>query len=190
MKTMFRKSLPIFSIYLLLLTFRAELSVVGADGTTLNASLANLYQISDAESRSISPENFTGEKGKAGMATNGTGRHASSELGRGWKVSPSVGIKAGTTFTLGEIKGPGCINQIWMTPTGNWRHSILRFYWDGETNASVSLNVRSAISLPADSVNKRPDQFAGGLRQSRQRLQLLLADAVSQEGADHVGKFG
>ena len=24
-----------------------------------------------------------------------------------------------------------------MTPTGNWRHSILRFYWDGETNASV-----------------------------------------------------
>jgi hypothetical protein len=75
------------------------------------------------------------------MATDGTGRHAASELGRGWKVSPSVGIKAGTTFTLADIKGPGCIRQIWMTPTGNWRHSILRIYWDGETNASVECPV-------------------------------------------------
>ncbi|MES1181033.1 MAG: glycoside hydrolase family 172 protein [Verrucomicrobiota bacterium] len=107
----------------------------------LNAGLANLYQISAAESRSISPENFTGEKGQAGMATNGTGSHASSELGQGWKVSPSVGIKAGTTFTLAEIKGPGCIHQIWMTPTGNWRHSILRFYWDDETTPSVECPV-------------------------------------------------
>ena len=109
--------------------------------TGLNSSLANLYQLSGAESRSISPENFTGAKGAAGMATNGTGSHASSELGRGWKVSPSVRIKARTTFTLGEIKGPGCIQQIWMTPTGNWRHSILRLYWDGETNASVECPV-------------------------------------------------
>jgi hypothetical protein len=110
-------------------------------GSGLNAGLANLYQVSGAESRSISPENFTGEKGRAGMATNGTGRHASSELGQGWKVSPSVGIKAGTTFTLAEIKGPGCIHQIWMTPTGNWRRSILRFYWDDETTPSVECPV-------------------------------------------------
>jgi hypothetical protein len=50
-------------------------------------------------------------------------------------------VKAGQTFTLADIKGPGCIQQIWMTPTGNWRHSILRFYWDGETNASVECPV-------------------------------------------------
>jgi hypothetical protein len=112
----------------------------GAD-QGLDANLANLYQISKAESRSISPENFTGEKGKGGMATNGTGQYASRELGQGWKVSPSIGIKAGTTTTLAEIKGPGCIQQIWMTPTGNWRHSILRIYWDDETNASVECPV-------------------------------------------------
>ncbi|MEI9865189.1 MAG: glycoside hydrolase family 172 protein [Limisphaerales bacterium] len=135
---MFKTSLV---IYFTLLATQPALFAVGADDVGLNSSLANLYQISGAESRSISPENFTGEKGKAGMATNGTGRHASSELGRGWKVSPSVGIKAGTKFTLGEIKGPGCINQIWMTPTGNWRHSILRFYWDDETNPSVECPV-------------------------------------------------
>jgi hypothetical protein len=107
----------------------------------LEPNLGNLYRTSDAVTRSISPENFTGEKGKGGMATEGTGKHASSDLGRGWKVSPSVGIKAGTTFTLGEIKGPGCIQQIWMTPTGNWKKSILRFYWDGEKAPSIECPV-------------------------------------------------
>ena len=107
----------------------------------LDCNLGNLYRISPAQSRSISPENFTGEKGAGGMATNGTGKHAASELGRGWKVSPSVKIKSGETFTLAEIKGSGCIQQIWMTPTGNWRNSIIRFYWDDETTPSVECPV-------------------------------------------------
>ncbi len=107
----------------------------------LDLSLGNLYRVSKAESRSISPENFTGEKGKAGMAIEGTGAGAARELGQGWKISPSVRIKPGTTFTLGEIKGPGCIQQIWMTPTGNWRHSIIRFYWDDEATPSVECPV-------------------------------------------------
>ncbi len=107
----------------------------------LNTGLGNLYRLSPAQSRSISPENFTGEKGRGGMATEGTGAGPARELGRGWKVSPSVRIKAGTTFTLGEIAGPGCIQQIWMTPTGNWRHSILRFYWDGEAEPSIECPV-------------------------------------------------
>ncbi len=110
-----------------------------ADG--LDLGMGNLYRMSNAKSRSISPENFTGEKGKAGMATEGTGKDAATGLGQGWKVSPSVVIKAGTTFTLGEINGPGCIQQIWMTPTGNWRRSILRFYWDDETEPSVEVPV-------------------------------------------------
>jgi len=114
---------------------------LAASFSGLEPGLGNLYRTSDAKTRSISPENFTGEKGKAGMATEGTGKHASSDLGRGWKVSPSVGIKAGTTFTLGEIKGPGCIQQIWMTPTGNWKKAILRFYWDGEKDPSVECPV-------------------------------------------------
>jgi Protein of unknown function (DUF2961) len=107
----------------------------------LDLGIGNLYRTSDAKSRSISPENFTGEKGKAGMATEGNGKHASEELGQGWKVSPCVTIKSGKTFTLGQIKGPGCIQQIWMTPTGNFRHSILRFYWDGESEPSIECPV-------------------------------------------------
>jgi len=107
----------------------------------LDVNLGNLYRLSDAKTRSISPENFTGEKGKGGMATSGTGEGASRDLGQGWKVSPSVRIKAKTTFTLAEIEGPGAIQHIWMTPTGNWRYSILRFYWDDEKEPSVEVPV-------------------------------------------------
>ncbi len=108
-----------------------------ADVTGLFPSLGNLYELSDAESRSISPENFTGEKGKAGMATEGTGKNAARDLGRGWKISPSVVIKAKQTFTLGTIQGPGAIQQIWMTPAGDWTKSIIRFYWDDEERPSI-----------------------------------------------------
>lgn len=107
----------------------------------LDVNLGNLYRLSDAKTRSISPENFKGEKGKGGMATTGTGAGASRDLGQTWKVSPSVVIKSKTTFTIAEIDGPGAIQHIWMTPTGNWRYSILRFYWDDETTPSVEAPV-------------------------------------------------
>jgi hypothetical protein len=109
------------------------------NGTENN--LGNLFRLSDAKSRSISPENFNGAKGKGGMATSGTGNGASRELGQGWKVSPSVVIKAKSTFTIAQIDSSGCIQHIWMTPTGNWRFSILRFYWDDETTPSVEVPV-------------------------------------------------
>jgi len=107
----------------------------------LSMDMSSLYRLSKAKTRSISPENFTGEKGKGGMATEGTGKESARDLGQKWKVSPSVKIAAGQTFTLAEIAGPGAIQQIWMTPTGNWRFSILRFYWDGEKSPSVEVPV-------------------------------------------------
>ena len=105
----------------------------------LNLGLGNLSRLSDARTRSISPENFSGEKGKAGMSTDGPAKNAARDLGVGWKVSPFVRIAAGQTFTLAEIDGPGAIQQIWMTPTGTWRYSILRFYWDDEATPSIEV---------------------------------------------------
>jgi hypothetical protein len=107
----------------------------------LDAGLSNLYRLSDAKTRSISPENFSGEKGKGGMATleEGTAAKAARELGQGWKVNPFIHVESKSTFTLAEIQGPGAIQQIWMTPTGNWRFSILRIYWDDEKNPSVEV---------------------------------------------------
>jgi hypothetical protein len=107
----------------------------------LGVNMGNLFMTSDAKTRSISPENFNGEKGKGGMATTGTGQGPAHDLGQTWKVSPSVAIKKHTTFTIAEIEGPGAIQHIWMTPTGNWRYSILRFYWDDETTPSVEVPV-------------------------------------------------
>lgn len=107
----------------------------------LQTGLGNLYQMTQGKTRSISPENFRGEKGKGGMATSGTGSNAARELGAPWKISPSVVIKAHSTFTIAEIDSSGVINHIWMTPTGNWRYSILRFYWDGEKIPSVEVPV-------------------------------------------------
>lgn len=107
----------------------------------IDANMSNIFRLSDAKTRSISPENFNGEKGKGGMATTGTGTGPSRDLGQGWKVSPSVVIKSKTIYTVAEIDGSGSIQHIWMTPTGNWRFSILRFYWDDETTPSVEVPV-------------------------------------------------
>jgi len=115
----------------------------------LDMNMGNLYRLSDAKTRSISPENFTGEKGRAGMAdlsdrdkpNTANASNAARDLGQGWKVNPYVRIKPGETFTMAEIEGPGAIQHIWMTPTGKWRFSILRIYWDDETEPSVECAV-------------------------------------------------
>ena len=107
----------------------------------LDLNLGNLSRLSNARSRSISPENFSGEKGQGGMALQGTGAQCACDLGQGWKISPSVAIPAGQTFEMASIAGPGAIQQIWLTPTGNWRFSILRIYWDGQSQPSVECPV-------------------------------------------------
>lgn len=131
-----KRLLSVLICVVICLTLGAQQKFNGID-----ANLSNIYRLSDAKTRSISPENFSGGKGEGGKATTGTGANASRDLGRGWKVSPSIIIKSKTVFTLAEIDGPGSVQHIWMTPTGNWRYSIIRFYWDGETTPSVEAPV-------------------------------------------------
>jgi hypothetical protein len=127
-------------VFLLGTLFAADgLAQSGSNGLGLH--LGTLSRLSNARTRSISPENFSGEKGRGGMATEGTGKEAGRDLGWGWKISPSVRIKAKATFVLADVKGEGAIQQIWMTPTGHWRYAILRFYWDGEETPSVEVPV-------------------------------------------------
>jgi len=110
--------------------------------TGLENNLGNLYMLSNAKSRSVSPENFTGEKGKGGMAEQGTASGCARDLGRGWKINPFIVIKPGETFVLADIKASGAINHIWMTPGGmDWRNYIIRFYWDDFENPSVECPV-------------------------------------------------
>ncbi|MDQ3539688.1 MAG: DUF2961 domain-containing protein [Chloroflexota bacterium] len=110
--------------------------MTGFDG--LGVHLGNLNRLSQAETRSISAENFTGAKGAGGQATEGTGAVAARELGQGWKVSPSIIIGGGETATLAAIEGPGAIQHIWLTVhPEHWRRLVLRMYWDDEDTPSV-----------------------------------------------------
>jgi hypothetical protein len=132
-----RKNLHFIAVVFLYGPFVALAQQTSYDG--LDNHLSSLYRLSNAKTLSISPENPPGDKGKGGAATEGTGANAARELGKGWKISPSVDIAAGTTYTVAEISGPGAIQHIWTTPTGNWRFSILRMYWDDEKTPSVEV---------------------------------------------------
>lgn len=115
----------------------------------LDVHMGNLFRLSDAKTRSICPENFTGEKGKGGMAqvcdrgkrNIANAAYAARDLGEGWKVNPYIIINPKETITIAEMEGPGAIQHIWMTPTGNWRFSIIRIYWDDEKEPSVECPV-------------------------------------------------
>lgn len=108
----------------------------------LGLHLGNLSRLSAAQTRSISPENPTGEKGAGGRATEGTGAVAARELGQGWKVSPSIDVAGLSTVTLTDVGGPGAFQHLWLTchPSA-WRSLVLRFYWDGEATPSVEVPV-------------------------------------------------
>ncbi|MDK3161801.1 DUF2961 domain-containing protein [Kamptonema cortianum] len=113
----------------------------------LGMNLGNLSRLSNAQTRSISMENTTGEKGKGGMATEGTGKNCARDLGQGWKVSPSVIVKPGETITLADINGSGAIQHIWIT--GNYgRESILRIYWDDQDIPSVEAPLQDFFAAP------------------------------------------
>ena len=122
----------------------------------LLGGLQSLPFLTDAESRSISAENPTGERGKGGMAVPDPSvpaneqpfaARAADDLGQGWKVRPFLRVNAGKTETLMDVDGPGIIQHIWMVESISRDH-VLRFYWDGEETPS--------IEVPA------PDFFAVG----------------------------
>ena len=103
----------------------------------MDPNLSTIYRMRDAESRSITAENPTGEKG--GGATEVPGPDsAARELGRGWKVRPCITLRAGETFTLMDNEGPGVIRHMWFTFRETlYRDIIVRIYWDGQDEPSV-----------------------------------------------------
>jgi hypothetical protein len=103
--------------------------------------LDELARRKDSITRSVSPENFTGAKGAGGRATEGTGAQAAGDLGRGWKISPSIEIAPGETAELADIRGPGTVRHVWCTtaPHRAWRGTLLRAYWDGAEQPAVEV---------------------------------------------------
>ncbi|MCL2056766.1 MAG: DUF2961 domain-containing protein [Oscillospiraceae bacterium] len=105
----------------------------------LTTGLGDLHLLSNAQSRSICPENKTGERGMGGMATleEGSAKRAARDLGTGWKVNPYEKLQPGEVLEIANIEGSGAIQHIWLTPTGKWRDTVIRFYWDYQDLPSV-----------------------------------------------------
>ena len=78
----------------------------------LAGNMSNLYRLSNAKSFSISPENFTGEKGKGGMATEGVASAQARELGRGWKVNTWTVNDADRAKALVDMGVDGIISDL------------------------------------------------------------------------------
>ena len=110
--------------------------------TAILNGMSDLSKLTNAKTRSISAENFTGEKGRGGMATEGTGKAPSGNLGKGWKISPSILMQPGEVFELANIQGQGAIKHIWMTESAEFnRGFVIRMYWDGSDIPSVEVPV-------------------------------------------------
>ncbi len=106
----------------------------------LNHSLSAIARMSNAETRSISSENITGEPGMGGRTPleQGSARNAARDLGLGWKVNPYTVMAPGSVNVLADISGSGTIQHIWMTPgSPDWRNLILRFYWDESETPAI-----------------------------------------------------
>lgn len=105
----------------------------------IGLGIDSLPLLSNAQTRSISAENPTGEKGAGALELPDAGSVA-ADLGQGWKVRPYVNLPKESTYTLAEIKGPGVIQHIWITVDPKaYRDCVLRFYWDGEENPSIEV---------------------------------------------------
>lgn len=68
------------------------------------------------------------KKAKSGRASswNTDGRNADRWI-----------IPAGKSVVLADIKGPGCINHIWMTQRNNYRECLIKITWDNAKSPSV-----------------------------------------------------
>jgi hypothetical protein len=121
-----------------------RLTLPAAEPPGLGFGLGALPLMSDAQTRSISPENPTGEKGKGATMIPKLGDpeqpHANlfAHLGRGWKTRPFLTLEAGKSRTLMDVNGPGAIQHIWIVvDEDKWRSCVLRCYWDEETTPSI-----------------------------------------------------
>ena len=126
----------------------AGLSAQDGQFDAISGSLSTLIQNLEREKLFDQPGKPHGRKGE--------GRHGrrreppltrleiSAKAGKSTRLSV---IEPKKTFTLAEIDGQGAIQHIWMTPTGNWRFSIIRMYWDGEKEPSVEAPVGDFFAM-------------------------------------------
>ena len=105
--------------------------------------------------RMITPENPTGAPGGGCRLEpkDSPFGNAARNLGKGWKVHPFIGLKAGETVTLMDVDGPGVITYFWIGTNHNYRSElVLRMYWDEEETPSVECPMGAFFAMGHDFV--------------------------------------
>ncbi|MEI6143405.1 MAG: glycoside hydrolase family 172 protein [Mariniphaga sp.] len=99
-------------------------------------SINELYKAApnDVQSRWVSPENPTGEKGKGGLTNKGA------------KGNAFFIVQPGTKQVLFDVKGAGIINRMWLSgtiPVNQVQRRAVRIdmFWDGAKKPAVSAPV-------------------------------------------------
>ena len=93
-------------------------------------------QLRRLQSRAITAENPSGERGGGGERSRAPEREPLVTSARGWKVSPSRVVPAGQELELAAIVGQGAVEHIWLTTRPDaWRSLVLRMSWDGQEEA-------------------------------------------------------
>jgi len=161
----------------------------------------SLPYLMKAESRQVSPENPTGEKGKGGMAIPDPSNPdlpfsaRAAHLGQGRKVRPFIKHKAGETVTIMDVQGPGVITHIWMATemnfSGNGRGRIIRVYWDDEMEPSVEVPLTDFFAIGHDKfarvnslpvvVNPSTSLNCYWLMPFRKKVKIMLTNDNSQD---------
>lgn len=105
----------------------------------------------DLDSRAVTFENPTGERGAGGTAYGGR------------KGAPSRRLAAGETVMLAELAGPGTVRHVWMTfppaPPEVMRAMWMEVFYDGAIEPSVSVPCLDFFGMP----HGRPVAYASAL---------------------------
>ena len=142
----------------------------------LTTGVGDLHRLSRAKTRSISPENFTGAKGGGGQAVNGHRRQGGARPRQRLEGLAVGAIDAGQTFTLAEITGPGR-DPAHLDDADRPLALLDPARLLGRRDDAVDRSARRRL-LRVGLGQVRPGQLASRRRESRQRVQLLLDDAV------------
>jgi len=112
----------------------------------LGMHLGNLARLSNAQTRSISAENPTGARGQGGRAAEGTGAVAARELGRGWKVSPSINVAGNGVVTLADVQGIEYLRSQTPEYLRQIEHGSLRSFLDETQYVSLAFGATLTVA--------------------------------------------
>lgn len=108
------------------------------------------------DSRAVTFENPTGERGAGGSSYGGR------------KGSPQRRLEPGDTVTLAELEGPGVVRHVWMTfppaPPEVMRAMWIEVFYDGASEPSISVPCLDFFGLP----HGRPVPYASMLTSAQE----------------------